>query len=164
MNIPGIPRFSLKIRGAFTSNLSMSVSGGFCVLWAILKGGDRMIRAVKNKMISISTTIFLAISFLFTSLPTNYAFAAGADPFSKINSGAGTIGGDRLFNDANRAVYTIYVFGGIWVLGCLIVGCMLLAGSGSNPQRRTGGLVAIAMALVSGIVLVNAYDMVGWMK
>lgn len=115
----------------------------------------------KKKLLLV--TALMVITLLFSLSPMDYASAA-PDPFAKVNENqTEALGGDELFEDANKAVYTVYIFGGLWVLGCLIVGTMLLGSAGSNPQRRTGGIVAIALAIVSGVILVNAYDMLGWM-
>lgn len=140
----------------------MGLKRGFLLF--SLKGGDGMSAVLTNKKtLFFIFTVLMAIAVLFTNLPTDYTLAA-PNPFEKINTNQSEgLGGQELYEDANRAVYTIYVFGGIWVLGCLIVGAMLLASAGSNPQRRTGGLIAIGLALVSGVILVNAYDMMGWL-
>ncbi len=65
---------------------------------------------------------------------------------------------------AGGLVWIIIFVGSFWVIGCIAVGAIMLAGSGSNPQRRTGGMVFLAFALLGGYALMNTYKIAGFLS
>lgn len=67
-----------------------------------------------------------------------------------------------LFADLQNVVYLVMAVGGFWGVLWIIIGAMLLAGSGSNPQKRSGGIVALGVACVGLFVIYKAYDIAGW--
>lgn len=67
-----------------------------------------------------------------------------------------------LFADLQNVVYLVMAVGGFWGVLWIIIGAMLLAGSGSNPQKRSGGIGALGVACVGLFVIYKAYDIAGW--
>lgn len=67
-----------------------------------------------------------------------------------------------LFADLQGVVYLIMALGGFWGVVWIIIGAMLLAGSGSNAQKRSGGIGALGVACVGLFVIYKAYDIAGW--
>lgn len=89
-----------------------------------------------------------------------YASVSGALRNAGINSSGNITNG--LLPNLQKLVYIIMAIGGLWGVACLIVGGMLLAGSGPNPQKRTAGFFAICMAAVGIFVVYKAYDIASW--
>lgn len=73
-----------------------------------------------------------------------------------------TTGSDSLMGSMQELVYLIMGVGALWAVGWIVIGGMLLAGSNSNPQKRSGGLVAIAVACVGIYVIYKSYTIAGW--
>ena len=71
-------------------------------------------------------------------------------------------GADSFMGSMTDLVYIIMGVGALWAVAWIIIGGMLLAGSGSNPQKRSGGLVAIAVAAVGIYIIYKAYTIAGW--
>lgn len=67
-----------------------------------------------------------------------------------------------LMNSMQDLVYVIMGIGALWAVAWVVIGGMLLAGSGSNPQKRSGGLVAIAVACVGVYIIYKSYTIAGW--
>lgn len=50
----------------------------------------------------------------------------------------------------------------LWAVLCLIIGGMLLSGSGSNPSKRNLGITAILLACVGLYIVSKSYTIAGW--
>lgn len=89
---------------------------------------------------------------------------AGANPLDKIDGVDGSgVNEDQIFEDLNTVLTLIYFIAGFVSLVALIVASILLATSASNPQRRSGGFVALGMAILGGWVLFKAFDIAAWL-
>ncbi len=78
--------------------------------------------------------------------------------------GSGSIETSGLFADLDMLIGVIMALGGFWILACLIIAGMKLSGSGSNPQKRTEGLIALAFTALGGFIIIKAYDIAGWVN
>ena len=66
------------------------------------------------------------------------------------------------FSELTNLVYIVMGVGGLWTVTWLIIGGMLLGGSGSNPQKRNGGIAAIMTACLGIFVIYKAFTIAGW--
>ena len=71
-------------------------------------------------------------------------------------------GGQDFLNQVKDINNLILAIGGFWVVACLIIAGMKLAGSSSNPQKRTDGLIALVFVAIGALIIVKAYDIGGW--
>ena len=118
---------------------------------------------LKGKVSALTTTV--GLSCLAMALP---AFAEDKAKQALTNAGIST---DSSVTDATKdgslmssmqdLVYVIMGIGALWAVAWVVIGGMLLAGSGSNPQKRSGGLVAIAVACVGIYVIYKSYTIAG---
>lgn len=70
---------------------------------------------------------------------------------------------EKVYDDLENIVHAVIVFGGLWVIGCLVfAGIRLSAAQGSNPQARTQGFIGLAMAAVGGLIIIKSYDIAGY--
>ena len=76
--------------------------------------------------------------------------------------GSGGDGVESFLDQAMSMNNLILALGGFWVVACLIIAGMKLAGSSSNPQKRTEGLIALAFVAVGAFVIVKSSDIAGW--
>lgn len=67
-----------------------------------------------------------------------------------------------LMADLQKVVFVVMGIGALWSVFWIIVGGMLLAGSGSNAQKRTGGMAAIGVACIGVYVIYKAYSIAAW--
>ncbi|QXE03617.1 hypothetical protein KS242_17650 (plasmid) [Terribacillus sp. DMT04] len=74
----------------------------------------------------------------------------------------GDVESSGVYDDLSSLVTIVIVFGGFWVLLCLIFAGMKLSSSQGNPQNRTAGMIGLAFAAVGGLVIYKAYDLAGW--
>ncbi|MFJ7890518.1 hypothetical protein ACIQYL_20875 [Lysinibacillus xylanilyticus] len=115
--------------------------------------------------LKLKAAVFVAtLTFAFLSATVS----ASADE-SKALSNAGITkkalegtGTETLFTNLNKVVYLVMAVGGIWAVIWIIIGGMLLSGSGSNAQKRTAGMGAIMVAAVGVYVIYKAYTIAGW--
>lgn len=67
-----------------------------------------------------------------------------------------------LFADLQNVVYLVMGIGGIWGILWIVIGSMILTGSGGNPQKRNQGIGALFVACIGLFVIYKAYDIAGW--
>lgn len=116
--------------------------------------------SLAGKTTALATTLTLSA---YSITVTAHADEAGALKNAGITAGSLTGEGTAsLFSNLKNVVYLIMGIGGLWAVGWIIIGGMLLAGSGSNPQKRTAGMGAIAVAAVGVYVIYKAYTIAGW--
>lgn len=117
--------------------------------------------SLKGKTTAFATTLTLAAySVTVTAYAADESTALSNAGIKKGSlEGAGT---DTLFASLKNVVFLIMGIGGLWAVGWIIIGGMLLAGSGSNPQKRTAGMGAIAVAAIGVYVIYKAYTIAGW--
>ncbi|WP_260678693.1 hypothetical protein [Planococcus salinarum] len=97
------------------------------------------------------------------------AFAATASSASTSVSDAlsnvgikDTGGTSGLFDDWQNVIYLVIGIGGFRGVLWLVIGAMLLTGSGGNPQKRGTGMAALFSAVVGLFVVYKAYDIASW--
>lgn len=117
----------------------------------------------KTKLATATTTVAATSCLVHTS-----AFAA-VDPASALQKGAGIksvdidgSGTDSLFDSLQQVVYLVMAVGGFWGILWIVIGGMMLAGSNSNPQKRSGGIAALCVAAIGLFVIYKSYDIAGW--
>lgn len=126
----------------------------FCVP----QGGGKM-NKVKAMMLGFS--VLTAAAFFFGA--GDLALAAGSVDGSISNAGITKAADTKgLFSSLKQVVYLIMGIGGVWSVAWLIIGGMLLSGSGSNAQKRTAGIAAILCACGGIYVIFKAYKIAGW--
>lgn len=121
----------------------------------------------KNSIISSmkwkATVLMATLSFSFL-VATNSAFANESKALSNagITKKSLDTGADSFFKSIEKIVYLVMTVGGMWAVIWIIIGGMLLSGSGSNAQKRTAGMGAIMVAAVGVYVIYKAYTIAGW--
>lgn len=117
----------------------------------------------KSKKLLKPLVMLGAIGLAFTVFQ-NETYAAQADMLKKSGIVAKDLTGDSdsFFTSAKNVVYLIMGFGGLWCVGWIAIAGMLLGGSGSNPQKRSAGIGAVATAAVGAFIIYKAYDIAGW--
>lgn len=93
-------------------------------------------------------------------------FAGESDAQDALIKGSGIVASDPttggLFTSLQKIVYLVMGVGGLWGVLWIVIGGMLLAGSGSNAQKRSGGMGALAVAAIGLFIIYKAYDIAGW--
>lgn len=122
-----------------------------------------------KKSISFKTKLGAALTTAVTMscVAHSYAYASAVDAkdaLKKAGIEAKNLSGDAnsLFADLKNVVYLVMAIGGFWGIFWLVFGGILLSGSGSNPQKRSQGFLAICMAALGIFVIYKAYDIAGW--
>lgn len=110
------------------------------------------------------TTLLMATLSLSFLAATNPASADEKKALSNAGITATSLEGGTgsFFNSLEKIVYLVMAVGGIWAVIWIIIGGMLLSGSGSNAQKRTAGMGAIMVAAVGVYVIYKAYTIAGW--
>jgi hypothetical protein len=120
--------------------------------------------ASKGKMQSLKmltkmviTTALIGGVALYVGTPEA---SAAKEALNKVGISPGNLGSDTggLFASLKNIVYLIMGIGGLWSVAWIVIGGMLLSGSGSNAQKRSGGLAAIAVAAIGVFVIYKAND------
>lgn len=113
----------------------------------------------------------MMLALLTSVLFTSPAFAANgssgntSDPLSQIDivkNNKQNVSEDSIYKDANNILYLIYFIAGFISVVSMICAGVLLGTSGSNPNRRAGGFVALGMALLGSWVLYKAVSLSQW--
>lgn len=110
----------------------------------------------------VATSSALMSSIYFGAIMPAFADEAEALKNAGITKGNLDDSTDGLMGSLTKIVYLIMGVGALWAVVWIIIGGMLLAGSGSNPQKRTGGLAAIGVACIGVYVIYKAYTIAGW--
>lgn len=121
---------------------------------------------VKMQSLKLHTKMLMATAMAFgaTIMAGSTKASAAAAALNKVGIKAGSLGNDTngLFTSLKNIVYLIMSIGGLWSVAWIVIGGMLLAGSGQNPQKRTGGMAAIAVAAIGVFVIYKSNDIAGW--
>lgn len=124
---------------------------------------------LKGKVSALTMTV--GVSCMAMALPAFAEEAEKKDKAKEALENAGISTGSSITDITNEnslmssmqdLVYIIMGIGALWAVAWIIIGGMLLSGSGSNPQKRSGGLVAIAVACVGVYVIYKSYTIAAW--
>lgn len=111
-----------------------------------------------KKMLKKVKTLPLALTALMIIMFPSSTFAA-TNPFKDSIS---TSSADALYTDLGKVINIITAVGGFWVLACIVFSGIMLAGSGSNPQKRSAGFVGLGCALLGAWIMMKAATIGGW--
>lgn len=114
----------------------------------------------KTKAMTLGASAIMAATFFFAT--SDLAFAAGVADSIKDAGITKSANAKGLFSSLKEVVYLIMGIGGVWSVAWLIIGGMLLSGSGTNPQKRGAGIAAILCACAGIYVIFKAYKIAGW--
>jgi len=110
--------------------------------------------------IKVALVSFMTMAILFMAT-TSSASASVKNALS--NAGIKNTGNTTgLFSDLQNVVYLVMGIGGFWGVLWIVIGSMILSGSGGNPQKRGTGIGALFVACVGLFVIYKAYDIAGW--
>lgn len=122
-------------------------------------------KANKKKYLGIFLLVVcvLALTFVVTTPFDTASAESPSTAWTKAGISSNASGNDNsLFSDLTKVVYFVMAVGGIWVVTCLVIGGMLLAGSNGNPQRRSAGMISLVTSAAGGFVIYKAYDIASW--
>ena len=111
----------------------------------------------------VTASSALMSAMFFGAIMPAFADTSADNAIKNAGITTGSIDSDTsgLMSSLSGIVYLIMGVGALWAVAWIIIGGMLLAGSGSNPQKRSGGLAAIAVACIGGFIIYKAYTIGG---
>ncbi|MGG1594753.1 hypothetical protein [Terribacillus sp. DMT04] len=116
----------------------------------------------KKPMLTRALVALVMVAAVFALMSINPDIAS-ANAWEKAGiTPDGDVESSGVYDDLSSLVTIVIVFGGFWVLLCLIFAGMKLSSSQGNPQNRTAGMIGLAFAAVGGLVIYKAYDLAGW--
>ncbi|MFB0832074.1 hypothetical protein ACEU2D_21080 [Brevibacillus laterosporus] len=116
------------------------------------------------KMKGILAKILALCMVLNMTFTPSYTFANANNPLKEVDivNQSQTVDEKQIYKDANSIINLIYYLCGFGTLASLIVASLMLSTAGNNPNRRTGGFVALGMALLGSWVLYKTGALAKW--
>lgn len=115
----------------------------------------------------LSSLGFSALNFLSqTKIGQNLILNASTGKDSFLSGIGGKSGGgsaEAVQNSMTTLVNTLIIFGGIWVVACIVFSGVKLSGAqGKNPENRSQAIIGLACAALGGFIMIKAYDIASW--
>lgn len=125
-----------------------------------------------EKKTSLGGKTLILLSALFLSLMAFYGAGIGVDnayaadtvqdAINKAGLSSSAAEEDGLLDEGKALIYTLMAFGGLVIVGCLIIAAVKFAGSSGNSQKRSEAIMWIVGCFIGVWIVYKAFDLAGW--